>query len=264
MKRISYLGLAIALLCSGYAFAGEEDARFKAEVLEGLDIVSARLNADIVPDSAPGALGEEVYMVEGAVNNTNTRMFIPTTMYVRMGAGYGLPFATDKAEFKVDSVGDMTLKTKDSWSTQIGLGLNFSSFVRGELDFQAATFNFDFDIEKVKLSANYQSAGAMLYFDFARRYIQTGDITYRRRFVPFMGIGAGVGQYAFETDYGANGFFFAAPRAALGFNVMLTDLIGIDVMYQYQMMLGNGFGWGTNLDSVNNISNIMVSVRANF
>ena len=38
--------------------------------------------------------------------------------------------------------------------------------------------------------ATYRTVGGMLYFDFARRYVQMGDITYRRTFVPFMGLGA--------------------------------------------------------------------------
>ena len=104
----------------------------------------------------------------------------------------------------------------------------------------------------------------MLYFDFARRYVQTGDITRRRHFVPFMGIGAGAGAYKFDGPGGADGFVIAAPRAVVGFNIMLTDLIGVDIMYQYQMMIGNGFGWNVRAGGVDNISNLMASFRVNF
>ena len=45
---------------------------------------------------------------------------------------------------------------------------------------------------------------------------------------------------------------------------MLNDLIGIDIMYQYQMMIGNGFGWNVRAGGVDNISNVMASFRVNF
>ena len=112
--------------------------------------------------------------------------------------------------------------------------------------------------------ATYQTIGGTLYFDFARRYIQTGDITRRRTFVPYMGIGVGFGAYEFEGASGSDGLIIAAPRATLGFNVMFSDLIGIDVAYQYQMMIGNGFGWDVRQGGVDNISNIMTTLRVNF
>ena len=56
----------------------------------------------------------------------------------------------------------------------------------------------------------------------------------------------------------------AAPRATLGVNIMLNDMIGLDIMYQYQMMIGNGFGWNVRAGGVDNISNIMASFRVNF
>ncbi len=229
--------------------------QFRAEILEGLDMVSARANID-VPDPAPGELGLDVYQTADAGYNPDVQVYIPTSMYVRIGAGLNLPFATDKAK-----VGDKEYSTSGSWTTQIGLGWNLSSYVRTEIDFQESTFNFS-DIEDAQ--ASYQTFGGMLYFDFARRYIQTGDITYRRRFVPFMGLGAAAGIYKFDGAGGADGFVIAAPRATLGFNVMLTELIGIDIMYQYQMMIGNGFGWDVRAGGVDNISNIMASFRVNF
>ena len=104
----------------------------------------------------------------------------------------------------------------------------------------------------------------MLYFDFARRYVMDGDITRMRHFVPFMGVGAGFGHYEFEGVGGASGAVIAAPRATFGFNIMLTDLIGVDIAYQYQMMIGNGFGWGVDNDSVTSVSNVIASFRVNF
>jgi hypothetical protein len=123
---------------------------------------------------------------------------------------------------------------------------------------------FQFDDLTSNHRATYNTIGGMLYFDLARRYIQSGDITYRRSFVPFIGIGAGIGAYEFQGASGADGMVIAAPRATLGFNVMFNDLIGIDIAYQYQLMIGNGFGWGTSDGGASNISNLMATIRANF
>ncbi len=254
MKKISYLVL-LGFVAAMPAHADYSDRAFVAEVSRGLDIVGAESNAYVVPDAAPGELGRDVYQSAGVVDSSSTRMFIPTTMYVRAGAGLNLPFATDRAE-----LGDKKHKAQDSYTTQIGLGWNLSSYVRGEIDAQMSTFKF---ADLHDYAADYKTFGAMLYFDFARRYVQHGDITRIRHFVPFMGIGAGVGYYEFQGNDGCNGVVIAAPRAELGFNIMFTDLIGIDVAYQYQMMIGNGFGWGAN-GGVDNISNVIASFRVNF
>lgn len=254
MKKISCLGILSVLIISP-AFAEYSADDFVAEVTRGLDLIGAQANVD-TPDAAPGELGLDVYQTADAGYNDEIQMFIPTSMYVRAGAGMNLPFATDAAH-----IGDVGYDSRNSWTTQIGLGWNLSSYVRTEIDFQESTFEFS-DIDNA--GASYQTLGGMLYFDFARRYVQTGDITYRRRFVPFMGVGAAAGVYQFDGPGGAGGFVIAAPRATLGFNVMLNDLIGIDIMYQYQMMIGNGFGWDVRAGGVDNISNIMASFRVNF
>lgn len=255
MKKLSYFGAAAAIMTCATAHAQYSDRQFRAEVLEGLDIIGARANVDVVPDAAPGAMGLEVYQTADAIVATDVRMFIPTTMYLRAGAGLTLDFATDKATF-----GDQEYKTSDSYTTQIGLGWNLSSYVRTELDFQEMTLGFS-DMDDA--AATYQTVGGTLYFDLARRYVQTGDITRRRTFVPFIGIGAAFGHYEFEGANGANGMVIAAPRATIGFNVMFNDLIGVDIAYQYQMMIGDGFGWDTHGD-VANISNVIASFRVNF
>lgn len=253
MKKISYVGI-LAVLLTGPSFAGYSDEQFRNEIIEGLDLIGARANVD-KPDAAPGELGLDVYQTVDAGVNDDMQMFIPTKMYMRAGGGLNLPFATDAVRR-----GDTEYDSAGSWTTQIGLGWNLSSYVRTEIDFQESTFKFS-DIDN---DAKYQTIGGMLYFDFARRYVQMGDVTYRRAFVPFIGIGAGAGVYKFNGAGGADGFVIAAPRATLGFNVMLNDLIGIDIMYQYQMMIGNGFGWDVRAGGVDNISNIIASFRVNF
>lgn len=254
MKKISYLGILSVLLATP-ALAEYTDEQFKAEVMEGLDLISVQANID-APAPAKGELGLDVYQTSDTVETDGTQLFIPTSMYMRAGGGLNLPFATDKAK-----IGDKEYSSSGSWTTQIGLGWNLSSYVRTEIDFQESTFNFS-DIENAQ--ATYQTVGGMLYFDFARRYVLMGDITYRRHFVPFMGLGIAAGVYNFDGTNGAGGFVIAAPRATIGFNVMLNDLIGIDIMYQYQMMIGNGFGWDIGGNGVDNISNVMASFRVNF
>ena len=209
-------------LVSGASHAAFDADMFVREIKTGVDVVAAPTVATYTIDEAPGALGAEVYETVGAVNDD---------------------------------------ESSGSYTTQIGLGWNLSSYVRTELDFQTTTLKFS-DVDNV--AANYQTLGGMLYFDLARRYVQTGDITRRRTFVPFMGIGAAIGAYEFDGQNGADGVVFAAPRATVGFNVMFTDLIGLDVYYQYQMMIGNGFGWGAHAGGCDNISNIMASLRVNF
>jgi hypothetical protein len=252
MKTISYITSILGILCATGASATYSDGEFRDEVTTGLDI----LVAPITPEIAPGELGAEIYGHVGAVSDENSEYFIPTSMYVRMGGGMNLNFASDQASyFGTDH------EIKNSYTAQIGLGWNLSSYVRTELDFQTSTLKFD---ELQDMRATYNTIGGMLYFDFARRYVLSGDITYRRTFVPFMGIGAAIGTYEFQGASGSDGLVITAPRATLGLNIMFSDLIGIDIAYQYQMMIGNGFGWDTHLGGVDNISNIMATIRANF
>ena len=255
MKKTSFIFL-MAVIMAVPANAGSMSRGFVSEVSHGVDIVGAELNVNALPDDAPGELGGDVYQSVGVADSAEIRMFIPTTMYVRAGAGLNLGFATDHAKYN-----GAEHEAQDGYTTKIGLGWNMSSYVRTEIDAQMSTFKF---ADLKDYNANYQTLGAMLYFDFARRYVQHGDITHSRRFVPFMGLGAGVGHYEFEGAGGENSFVVAAPRAELGFNVMLNDLIGIDVAYQYQMMIGDKFGWNVEGCGVNNVSNVIASFRVNF
>ncbi len=256
MKKTPFIIGICGAIWGATANAAYSDRAFRSEISRGLDIVSAQANVDIVEDAAPGELGLEVYQTTNAVDTRDVKLFIPTSMYVRGGAGLNLGFATDKAKF-----GGKEYESSGSWTTQIGLGWNLSSYVRTEIDFQTSTFEFS-DLKQRQ--ATYQTIGGMLYFDLARRYVQTGDITRRRVFVPFIGVGAGFGHYEFEGTGGADGFVIAAPRAQVGFNIALTDLIGVDIAYQYQMMIGNGFGWDVRAGGVDNVSNVMASFRVNF
>ena len=256
MKAFFGIGAALAVISTTAANADYSDKKFRNEIGRGLDLVSAAVIYDDIIDDAPGELGQEVYEYVGAVKNDDMRVFVPTSHYVRMGAGLNLGFATDSAQFQ-----GKNYESSGGYTMQIGLGWNLSSYVRTEIDFQNSVLKFS-DLDGKQ--ATQKTLGGMLYFDLARRYVQSGDITKRRTFVPFMGFGAGVGVYEFEGTDGANGFVIAAPRAEIGFNVKLNELIGIDIAYQYQMMIGNGFGWDVRDGGTDNISNIMATIRAEF
>lgn len=270
MKKIYNVALAfVSCAVAGTANAAS-DGQFKSEILKGLN--SVRTQYTYVPettytatvvdtttydDAGYGELGREVfYDMPSDADDSDYELFIPTSMYVRVGGGINFGLATKKAR-----VADETFQSRGSWNATIGLGWNMSSYVRTEIAFQESTFEFK---DLSDMTASYHTLNGMLYFDFLRRYVQSGDITYRRVFVPFMGLGAGLGAYNFVGAHGAGGFVVAAPRAELGMNFMLNEMVGIDLAYQYQMFLGHGFGWNTKRAGVDGISNIMATIRVNF
>ena len=202
------------------------------------------------------AVNQEVFYDDVAYKDIEYDTFVPTSMYLRIGGGMNLAMATTKAR-----VADEKFKSKNSWNVLLGLGWNLSPYVRTEIEFQDSEFKFK-DLKDA--SATYHMLNGMFYFDFIRRYVQDGGMAYRRTFVPFLGIGAGIGEYDFSGSNGSDGLVIAAPRAELGFNLMITELIGIDIAYQYQMMIDKGFGWNTKRTGVDHISNVMATFRVNF
>ena len=274
MKKISYFLLPIVI----GAFLTEAGAKsFTGEVRRGLEkhggygsslsqsraggYSAGKLVYQPFTANMPGAgeLGHEVFYDEQPLTNdadNDFRLFIPTSMYMRMGGGMNLGFATKKAR-----ASDETYSSKDSWNLLLGLGWNMSSYVRTEIEFQRSSFRFS---DLADATGYYNMFNGMLYFDFARRYVQSGDVTYRRTVVPFMGLGVGIGMYDFSGPTGATGLSVSAPRVELGVNFMITDMIGIDLYYQYQMLIEHGFGWNTSRIGVDNISNVMATFRMNF
>ena len=264
MKKISYFIIAcVGLSLCGNADAANRNRVFRGEVSKGLtqnrSVSYGPRTINATASSYAGAygeLGQEVFYDETPAKNEDYNIFIPTTMYVRMGGGLNIPGATKKARFDGERHA-----AKNSWNVLLGLGWNMSSYVRTEIDFQQSNFEFK---DLPNMSADYQTLNGMLYFDFLRRYVQTGDITYRRSFVPFMGIGAGIGMYDFSGENGAGGFLVVAPRLEVGMNFMLNDMIGLDIAYQYQMNISHGFGWNTSRSGVDNVGNVMATIRVNF
>ena len=256
MKKISIL----ALFCTGFLFcidanAGYNDEMLRKEVAEGVDIYTAKTNVYEEEDAAPGELGMEVYQTLGNVTDNRFGIYTPTGMYVRAGGGMNLSFPSEKV-----SIGNQSTSLSNSWTIQMGLGWNLSSYVRTEFDFQTQKFGISDNPDAL---ATTRGVGGTLFFDFARRYVISGDVIRRRTFVPFMGLGSGIGNYGFE-GIGGTGGGFVAPRAIFGLNVMLNDLVGVDLSYQYQMFIGNGFGWNTSNGGVQSLSDLMLSLRMNF
>lgn len=271
MKKISCFAIAcVCLAVCGNADAARRGRAFRGEVLRGLNSGRSEYNtrSSVPCDTSKidataasyagvyGELGQEVLYDESPAKNENYNLYVPTSMYVRMGGGLNISGATKKARF-----GTEKHAAKNSWNALIGLGWNMSSYVRTEIAFQQSEFKFK---DLSDLSADYSTLNGMLYFDFARRYVQHGDITYRRTFVPFMGVGAGIGEYKFSGTGGADGFVVVVPRLELGMNFMFNDMIGLDIAYQYQMNIGHGFGWNTSRSGVDNVGNVMATIRVNF
>ena len=258
MKKISYfVGACIAMAVCASGFAADYSGRFRKEIENGLDYKNTSNYIDGTSLSYVGSYGE---LGQEVLYDTDPsckyKKFTPPAMYIRLGGGLNIPGATKKAR-----LGGETHKSHGSWNAIIGIGWNMSSYVRTELNFQESVFRFQ-DLHD--MDAHYHTLNGMLYFDFARRYVRSGDIIRRRTFVPFMGIGAGIGAYNFSGDNGADGFLVVAPRAELGVNFMFCDTVGLDIAYQYQMNIGHGFGWNTSRSGVDNIGNAMATIRINF
>lgn len=256
----------LTFACAGLALCANamanSDKQFREEIRQGLPSVATYTNVYEIDTTVAegygeyGDLGREVFYGESQPQDFEYQIFVPTSRYLRMGGGINIAALTRHAH-----IGDTKHHSRDSWNFMLGMGWNLSSYVRSEFSFQNSMFKFR---DVPDLTADYYNVNGMMYFDLWRRYVRSGDITYRRNFVPFIGIGAGLGLYDFSGTDGASGFMVAAPRAELGMNFMLTDLIGLDVAYQYQMIIGHGFGWQTHRIGVDNIGNVMATFRVNF
>jgi opacity protein-like surface antigen len=258
------------MLLAQAAQAAHYSEKFKHEVLEGLDI---RATLQTPGFKAPGTLGHEVYKTADAGESDELNTYVPTSMYVRGGVGYTFGWMSGHAESSFGSA-----EIRDGHSVQIGLGWNLSKIARAEIDFQFNKFRFDKEtawaIYPTDLSASSTEIGGIVYFDLRKKYIATGDIVRKRTVVPFVGLGIGVGRFSFNNALSnigpgiwieGNVGTFVAPRAEVGLNFGITESLGLDFTYQYQMKFSHGFGWGPNLPSgLTSVSNIISSLRFNF
>lgn len=268
MNKVLTFACAGLALCAN-TFAADADKQFRDEIKRGLPATGTAVATSSAPTEiytidmtvaegygVSGELGREVFYDESEPQSVEYEIFVPTSHYLRIGGGLNIAGMTKHAR-----VGDTKQHSRDSWNLTLGMGWNMSSYVRTELSYQQSMFKFR---GVPDLSADYYTMNGMLYFDLWKRTVHAGDITYRRNFVPFIGVGAGIGLYDFAGDDGAHGMMVAAPRAEIGMNFMLTDLIGLDIAYQYQMIIGHGFGWQTHRTGVDNIGNVMATFRVNF
>ena len=231
MKKISVFFAAMFLV---FAAGARYDA-FMSEAKNGLDYVEAQSRGD----AAEGELGRQIYSEKVKADYD---IFIPTDNYVRLGAIANLGFAS-------------TMDYELGLGGQFGFGWNFSSFIRGEFGWGHSSMRFDGDRRTVP-----DSGRLTLWFDLARRNVMRGDIIYRRRIVPFIGIGGIAGYARFDNTAAALGHGNAAfgPHAALGLSFVFSDTNAIDLAVGYDLMYGKEFGWEN--DSTDRFGNAGISL----
>ena len=223
---------------------GRADARYDAFVAEaksGLDYVDISSKGY----AADGELGRTVYT---AKVDDDYDIFIPTDNYVRIGAGANLGFAS-------------TMDYSWGWGPRFGFGWNWFSFMRFEIGWDHSDMRFEDG------NADFDAGRMTLWFDLARRYVMHGDVTYRRRIVPFIGIGGVAGYARFDPDSPAiKGAGDAAygGHAAFGLSFVFSDTNAIDLMIGYDMLYGRGFGWAADPVKQFGNTNISLSWRSGF
>ncbi|MDR1071333.1 MAG: hypothetical protein LBL21_01675 [Rickettsiales bacterium] len=228
MKKIMAF-FSVAAVCAGAA--GAKYDAFKSEAKSGLDYTAAE-SMGRAPD---GELGKTVYSEKVRESHD---VFIPTTNYVRLGAGANLGLAS-------------TLKYDWGLAEQFGVGWNFVSFARGELGWSHSDMRFG----KGK-NADLDTANLTLIFDLARRHVMRGDVMYRRRLIPFFGVGGAAGYADFNSG-GGDGWTYGAHGIA-GLAFAFTETNAVDFTFSYDYLFGHRFGWGA--DSVKKFRNASVSV----
>ncbi|MDR0803730.1 MAG: outer membrane beta-barrel protein [Rickettsiales bacterium] len=241
-------------LCGFAANAVYNPERFRAEIRDGLDIVVADTDpTDRQAEFNAGELGRDVYGQYGAKEYDGLTVFVPTDAYVRGGIGLNLGAISAKIDDN---------ELENGMTTWLGLGWDLSSYVRLEADFQARSLAFQgADVG----GGHARELAGNLYFDLARRFVRTGDLTVRRTFVPYIGFGFGVGDFLFDDVGGVDGGHggFIAPRGMVGFNVALTSLFSIDLSCQYSLVVAKNYGWGDDR-ATHGLSDIRASVRFAF
>ncbi|MDR3208331.1 MAG: hypothetical protein LBT45_00605 [Rickettsiales bacterium] len=215
MKKI-FVFFSLLIFCAGSA--GAKYDAFKSEARDGLDYVAAE-SMGHAPD---GELGKTVYSEKV---RDSYDIFIPTTDYIRLGAGANIGGAS-------------SLDYEWGLVEQFGIGWNFVSFARGELGWTHSDMRFGGG-----RNADLDTANLTLIFDLARRHVMRGDIMYRRRFVPFFGIG-GIGGYVDFNKGGKDGWAYGAHGIA-GISFAFTETNAIDFTFSYNYLFGRGFGWDT-------------------
>ena len=157
--------------------------------------------------------------------------FIPTTHYIRLGAGVNIGTVLDSEL----TAGGNPVTYEYGMNLNFALGLNIWQMMRAEFGWERSYFDI----------ASADTASATLIFDLARRYRRRGDTIWHKTIVPFVGIG-GVGGWAeFEEMNGIAGGrgWIYGWRGMAGIGFYLSETHAIDIMATYSDFRGNNIGW---------------------
>lgn len=238
-----------SLLIVPLAHAARYDA-FTSEVSRGLDHVSI----DSSGEASAGELGRTVYTSKV---ESDMDVFIPTTAYIRLGAGANV--WVGGPGFEVDGGADIDY----DWGLvqNFAFGWNLSSVFRTELGWTHSDMRF------ADATATVDTGRLTLFIDLARRNRMYGDVMYRRRLVPFIGFGGGAGYADFEDllgiKQGKSGLVYGG-HASLGVTFAFSDTNAVDLMINYEMMFADNYvGWHENTKQFGNAS-ISLSWRSGF
>jgi opacity protein-like surface antigen len=223
------------------------DSALLAEARDGIDFRVAQQNR------ASGTLGRKVYGTDSGEVPNNLRLYVPTDMYIRMGGGWTAGFLSGDADI---------YDIQNGYTVTLGLGWNLLQVLRAEIAYSQNRFDF----QDIRAGARSHQAVGMAYFDLLGRYTKRGDVVQRRTLVPFVGVGAGIGHLSFDDmplEPGHDGIFWA-PRLDAGFNIAVTDFVGIDLMYRYEIYMTDKFGWAHAHSENPAVSNFVASIRFNF
>ena len=161
--------------------------------------------------------------------------YIPTTHYIRLGAGINIGGLLHQEL----TVNDMPIEYEYGLNLNFALGLNIWQMLRVELGWERSYYDI----------ANGDTANLTMIFDLARRYRWNGDVVWHKTIVPFIGIGALGGWMEFEDmDDGAslvsgNRGWVYGWRGIAGIGFYLTETNAIDLMATYSRFYGNNIGW---------------------
>jgi hypothetical protein len=237
--------------CLFFAPAGARYDAFKAEVADGLDHVAIGARGR----ASAGELGQSVY--PSKVDGEGLDIFIPTTHYVRLGAGANLGFASDG--FDIGGT-----ETDFDWglSQHFAIGCNFSSMFRGELGWGHSDMRF----AEMETKTAMDAGRVTVFMDLARRYVLEGDVTYRKHLVPFIGIGGTGARTEFNGADGIPGAtaFAYGGHAAAGLSFAFSETNALDLTVSHEILFTKGhFGWDEELKRFG-YTNISLSWRSSF
>jgi hypothetical protein len=220
-----------------------------SEAKMGLDNVAVE-SQGYAPD---GSLGRAVYTAK--VEDIGLDIFVPTDNYLRLGAA--MNFGAASSSMKIDG---KDARYDIGISELFGFGWNLSSFIRSEIGWTHNNMKFE------NSDADFDMFNGTIYFDIRRRYVLQGDVTYRRKLVPFVGFGAGTGYASFgqgETYPGGDAFVYSG-FGALGISFVFSDISALDLMIKHEYFSSaHRLGWEGDSKKFGN-TGVSLSLRTGF